>query len=116
MRWERRSPPVGDGEIAPLALKRATQRTALAMLTPNRLAAALRDMPPSTTAPTTRLRRSSESAIPAASFARRQSSSRSKPIRESLPRFNSLGDRSSGMVDPLKRQYNVYLVTAKHVV
>src|SRR5271157_281525 len=50
-------------------------------------------MPPSTTAPTTRSRRSSESAIPAASFARRQSSSRSKPIRESLPRFNSLGDR-----------------------
>src|ERR1700723_956418 len=65
------------------------------MLTPKRLAAALRDIPPSTTAPTTRSRRSSESAIPAASFARRQSSSRSKPIRESLPRFNSLGDRSS---------------------
>ncbi len=75
-------------------LKRATQRTTLAMLTPKRLAAALRDMPPSTTAPTTRSRRSSESAIPAASFARRQPSSRSKPIRESLPRFNSLGDRS----------------------
>src|SRR5208282_2432094 len=91
----RRSPPVGAGEISPLALKRATQRTALAMLTPKRLAAALRDMPPSTTAPTTRSRRSSESAIPAASFARRQSSSRSTPIRESLPRFNSLGDRSS---------------------
>jgi hypothetical protein len=34
-------------------------------------------------------------AIPAASLARRQSSSRSKAIRESLPRFNSLGDRSS---------------------
>ena len=51
-------------------------------------------MPPSTTAPTTRSRRSSETAIPAASFARRQSSSRSKPIWESLPRFNSLGDRS----------------------
>src|SRR5208337_2325991 len=88
-------PPVGAGEISPLALKRATQRTALAMLTPKRLAAALRDMPPSTTAPTTRSRRSSESAIPAASFPRRLSSSRSKPIRESLPRFNSLGDRSS---------------------
>ncbi len=43
--------PVGAGEISPLALKRATQRTALAMLTPKRLAAALRDMPPSTTAP-----------------------------------------------------------------
>ena len=82
--------------MSPLALKRATQRTALAMLTPKRLAAALRDMPPSTTAPTTRSRRSSESAIPAASFERRQSSSRSKPIRESLPRFNSLGDRSRG--------------------
>src|SRR5208283_159097 len=98
IRPERRSPPVGAGEISPLALKRATQRTALAMLTPKRLAAALRDMPPSTTAPTTRSRRSSESAIPAASFARRQSSSRSKPIRESLPRFNSLGDRSSGVL------------------
>src|SRR5208337_4634790 len=91
-------PPVGAGEISPLALKRATQRTALAMLTPKRLAAALRDMPPSTTAPTTRSRRSSESAIPAASFPRRLSSSRSKPIRESLPRFNSLGDRSSAGV------------------
>ena len=34
-----------------------------------RLAAALRDIPPSTTASTTRLRRSSESAILAASFA-----------------------------------------------
>jgi len=60
--------PVGDAEICPLARKRATQRTALAMLTPNRLAAALRDIPSSTTAPTTRSRRSSESAIPAASF------------------------------------------------
>src|SRR4029077_17644498 len=84
---------VAEGEISPLALKRATQRTALAMLTPKRLAAALRDMPPST-APTTRSRRSTESAIPAASCARRQSSSRSKLIRESIPRFNSLGDRS----------------------
>src|SRR5271156_6469556 len=93
MRWERRSPPIEQGEISPLALKRATQRTALAMLTPKRLAAALRDMPPST-APTTRSRRSTESAIPAASCARRQSLSRSKLIRESIPRFNSLGDRS----------------------
>ena len=42
-------------------------------LTPKRLAAALRDIPPSTTASTTRLRRSSESAILAASFARRAS-------------------------------------------
>src|SRR5208283_6181803 len=69
MRWERRSPPIEQGEIPPVALKRATQRTALAMLTPKRLAAALRDMPPATTALTTRWRRSSESAIPAASFA-----------------------------------------------
>src|SRR5271157_3625619 len=69
MRWERRSPPIGSGEIPPVAAKRATQRTALAMLTPKRLAAALRDMPPATTALTTRWRRSSESAIPAASFA-----------------------------------------------
>ena len=43
--------------------------------------------------PHTRSRRSSESAIPAASFARRQSSSRSNPIWH-LRRFNSLGDRS----------------------
>src|ERR1035438_10808917 len=69
MRPERRSPPVGAGEISPLALKRATQRTALAILTPKRLAAALRDILPSTTAPTTRSRRSSESAITAASRA-----------------------------------------------
>ena len=75
--------PVAAGEISPLVLKRATQRTALAMLTPKRLAAALRDRPLSTTACTTRSRRSSESAIPAAFFARRQSSSRSNPIRES---------------------------------
>src|SRR5579863_9829863 len=58
-----------DGEISPVALKRQTQRTALAILTPKRLAAALRDIPPSTTASATRLRRSSESAILAASFA-----------------------------------------------
>jgi len=38
------------------------------------------DMPPSTTAPTTRSRRSSESAIPAASFPWRLSSSRSKQV------------------------------------
>ena len=37
--------PVAAGEISPLVLKRATQRTALAMLTPKRLAAALCDMP-----------------------------------------------------------------------
>src|SRR5208282_1106398 len=84
MRWERRSPPIEQGEIPPVALKRATQRTALAMLTPKRLAAALRDMPPSTTALTTRWRRSSESAIPAASFARRRSGIRTQVIRESL--------------------------------
>ena len=63
MRFDRRSPPVGAGEISPVARNRQTQRMALAMLTPKRLAAALRDMPPSNTAPTTRLRRSSESAI-----------------------------------------------------
>src|SRR5208282_3535667 len=48
------------------------------MLTPKRLAAALRDSPPKTTASTTRLRRSSESAIPAASFPRRQPKSELK--------------------------------------
>src|SRR5271165_3544536 len=63
MRSERRSPPVGAGEISPVAAKRCNQRTALAILTPKRFAAALRDMPPSVTASTTRLRRSSDSAI-----------------------------------------------------
>ena len=60
MRSERRSPPVGAGEISPVAWKRHTQRTALAMLTPKRLAAALRDRTPTTTASTTRVRRSSD--------------------------------------------------------
>src|SRR5271165_3206282 len=83
MRLDRRSPPVAAGEISPVAAKRCNQRTALAILTPKRLAAALRDIPPSTTASTTRLRRSSESAIPAASFARRESSITTQPIRES---------------------------------
>ena len=46
MRPDRRSPPVAAGEISPLAQKRCSQRTALAMLTPKRLAAALRDRPP----------------------------------------------------------------------
>ena len=69
---DRRSPPVGAGDISPLALKRCSHRTALAMLTLKRLAAAFRDMPPWTTASTTRSRRSSDSAIPAASFARRR--------------------------------------------
>src|SRR5271157_4462963 len=78
MLWERRSPPIEQGEIPPVALKRVTQRTALAMLTPKRLAAALRDSPPKTTASTTRLRRSSESAIPAASFPRRHPKSELK--------------------------------------
>ena len=41
-------PPVGAGEISPLAPKRCSQPTALAMLTPKRLAAALRDRPPTT--------------------------------------------------------------------
>ena len=59
-------------------------------------AAALRDAPPKTTASTTRLRRSSESAIPAASFPRRESSIRTQPIRAFLTRFSPLGYRSSG--------------------
>src|SRR5271166_4290143 len=66
------------------------------MLTPKRLAAALRDSPPKTTASTTRLRRSSESAIPAASFPRQESSIRIHPIRESPSRFSPFGYRSSG--------------------
>ena len=37
-----RHPRPGAGEISPLAQKRCSQRTALAMLTPKRLAAALR--------------------------------------------------------------------------
>src|SRR5271166_5866725 len=65
------------------------------MLTPKRLAAALRDSPPKTTASTTRLRRSSESAIPAASFPRQESSIRIHPIRESPSRFSPFGYRSS---------------------
>ena len=50
--------PSGTAKSHPLALKRATQRTALAMPTPKRLADALRDMPSSTTPLTTRSRRS----------------------------------------------------------
>src|SRR5271166_3933250 len=65
------------------------------MLTPKRLAAALRDSPPKTTASTTRLRRSSESAIPAASFPRQESSIRIHPIRESPSRFSPFGYRYS---------------------
>src|SRR5271166_1701486 len=65
------------------------------MLTPKRLAAALRDSPPKTTASTTRLRRSSESAIPAASFPRQESSIRIHPIRESPSRFSPFGYRSN---------------------
>src|SRR5580700_4841576 len=65
------------------------------MLTPKRLAAALRDSPPKTTASTTRLRRSSESAIPAASFARPGSSIRTQAIRESPSRFRPFGYRSN---------------------
>jgi hypothetical protein len=91
MRPERRSPPVGAGENSPLALKRATSAPRWPCSPQKRSPAAWRDMPPSTTVLTTRWRRSSESAIQAASFPRPISSSRSKPIRESLPRFNSLG-------------------------
>src|SRR5271166_4816061 len=69
------------------------------MLTPKRLAAALRDSPPKTTASTTRLRRSSESAIPAASFPRQESSIRIHPIRESPSRFSPFGYRSSVQCD-----------------
>lgn len=58
------APPKGLGDISPVASKCLTQRTALAMLTSKRLAAALRDSPPDTTASTTRLRRSQESAMP----------------------------------------------------
>jgi hypothetical protein len=67
-----------------VAWKRQTQRTAVAMLTPKRFAAALRDKPSSTTESTTRLRRSSESAIVAASLARRTPSNTTKSIWESL--------------------------------
>ncbi len=73
--------------------RRATQRTALAMPTPNRLAAPLRDMPSSTTALTTRSRRSSESAIPAASFAaetmNQNTSDSGIPLRFSLRGYRS---------------------------
>lgn len=59
IRPERRSPPRGFGAVRPVRRYSAIQRTALAMLTPNRRAAALRDMPPST-ARITRMRRSAE--------------------------------------------------------
>src|SRR5271157_3647765 len=36
MRSDRRSPPVGAGQISPVAAKRCNQRTALAILTPKR--------------------------------------------------------------------------------
>src|SRR5208283_5402796 len=64
------------------------------MLTPKRLAAALRDNPPKTTASTTRLRRSSERAIPAAPFSRRECGIRNYLIRESPNRFSPFGYRS----------------------
>src|SRR5271166_1302088 len=72
------------------------------MLTPKRLAAALRDSPPKTTASTTRLRRSSESAIPAASFPRQESSIRIHPIRESPSRFSPFGYRSRWEQIPMR--------------
>jgi hypothetical protein len=59
--------------MSPIVSNCLTQRTALAMLTLKSLAAALRYSPSTMTASTTRLRRSSESAILAASFPRRKS-------------------------------------------
>jgi hypothetical protein len=74
-------------------------RTALAILTPKRLAAALRDIPPSTTASTTRLRRSSESAIPRRLLARRASRTINRPdsgIPDSIRWETALIRRSRG--------------------
>jgi hypothetical protein len=59
IRPDRRSPPRGFGAVRPGRRYASIQRTALAMLTPNRRAAALRDMP-ACTAPITRMRRSAE--------------------------------------------------------
>jgi len=59
IRPERRSPPRGFGADRPVRRYSSIQRTALAMLTPNRRAAAFRDIPAST-APITRMRRSAE--------------------------------------------------------
>jgi hypothetical protein len=62
---------------------------------PETPAAALRDSPLKTTASTTRLRRSSESALPAASFQRQRASIRTQAIWESPNRFRPFGYRSS---------------------
>src|SRR5271165_5082396 len=73
MRSDRRSPPVAAGEISPVAWNRQTQRIALAMLTPKRLAAALRDMPPLLQRPQHVCEDRPKAPSPAASFARRAS-------------------------------------------
>src|SRR5208337_142691 len=54
-----------------------------------------RDNPPKTTASTTHLRRSSERAIPAAPFSRRECGIRNYLIRESPNRFSPFGYRSN---------------------
>src|SRR5271157_4567562 len=94
MRWERRSPPIEQGEIPPVALKRATQRTALAMLTPKRLAAALRDMPlppPPHNAFAKIVGKRHPRRPPSAATILKQI----KADPGIPPRFNALGDRSS---------------------
>ena len=94
MRPERRSPPVGAGEISPLALKRATQRTALAMLIPKRLAAALRDIPPSPPPPQSV--REDRPKTPSPPPPSRGGYLQSEQSRFGNPQqFNSLGCRSS---------------------
>ena len=60
MRFERVSPPIGNGAQLPRSCSAATHRIALAKLTPNRRAAARQLMPSSRTAATTRFRKSTD--------------------------------------------------------
>jgi hypothetical protein len=62
----------GFGRNLPRRLELPHRPTALAMLTLKCFTAASRDNPPDKTDSTTRVRRSSESAIPAASVTRRE--------------------------------------------
>ena len=78
----------------PVILQHITQCTALAMLTPKRLAAALRDSPHKTTAPPPACE-DHRNAIPAASLPPWESSIRTQPIREIPSRFSPIGYRST---------------------
>jgi len=93
------TPPVGlrPPSVTPSARNRKPPTLAEVHLAFAESCSANRDhlLPPSTTASTTRLRRSSESAILAASFARRASGIIDRPDSGIPQRFNSFGHRSS---------------------